>query len=513
MTAFIILAGGRGTRVGRVGGGLHKALLPLDGRAVLTHLFELAPPGARLIVCLGYRGDQIRDYVAAAHPTLHVTFVDDPRWQEPGSGPGTGLGAAREVVGDDDMIFTSCDTLWDVDPSLWDCTKSWVGVAPLPPGTDPLRWCRVRTDDGEVQAILDKRPGDADHVYVGLASITRADLTDFWEGVVKSPRRAGERQVSGGFDWLLAFADGMIAQLVSWTDVGDERSYRDAVARVSGYDWTKTGEATYVLPRSGRVVKYIEDAAAIACRVYRAVLLADAVPYPTKLVGDNFMTYDYVRGRTVYAALDMPDAGAVAIVDDLLAWRESRLTRTFDADDVRFTDAAATTFYRDKTRARVDQLDGYLRDVAYDAVSRVDWDALVSGVIPGRFHGDLNFGNVLLKDGYVIVDPRFVGIDWRGDFGMQYGWGDLRYDVAKLIGGCVVHWDNARRGDFRPWATGTRLRGRIVEHVIKHPATCGTLRDVNIIGALSLINSAPLHAAPLDEILVARGCAWLLESL
>jgi hypothetical protein len=32
---------------------------------------------------------------------------------------------------------------------------------------------------------------------------------------------------------------------------------------------------------------------------------------------------------------------------------------------------------------------------------------------------------------------------------------------------------------------------------------------VRRIAALCLINSSALHAAPMDEILIARGCHWL----
>ena len=41
----------------------------------------------------------------------------------------------------------------------------------------------------------------------------------------------------------------------------------------------------------------------------------------------------------------------------------------------------------------------------------------------------------------------------------------------------------------------------------------GDRKDIEIIGALSMINSAPLHDWPLDEVLVDRACAWLEDIL
>ena len=137
MTAFVVFAAGAGTRVGRVGANLHKALLPLGQQAVLSHLFDRAPADARLVVCVGNRAQQIRDYVELAHPSLDVTFVDVPDWDQPDAGPGRTLLAARDVIGDDDVIVTSCDTLWADDPSLWTVPESWAAYAPMPAGTLP----------------------------------------------------------------------------------------------------------------------------------------------------------------------------------------------------------------------------------------------------------------------------------------------------------------------------------------------------------------------------------------
>jgi thiamine kinase-like enzyme len=139
-----------------------------------------------------------------------------------------------------------------------------------------------------------------------------------------------------------------------------------------------------------------------------------------------------------------------------------------------------------------------------DVTGRVDFEELAATSVMGCPHGDLNYGNLILKG-----DGGIVGIDWRESFGNGAMFGDLRYDLAKLLAGCFVHWDNARRGDFRPWDAGhdhaTVMRDWLESHrMFKH---------VEIIGALTLLHSAPLHAPPLDEILIARGCAWLEEAL
>lgn len=502
MTAFVVLAAGLGTRVGRVGESLHKSLLPLDDRAMLSHLFDLAPPNARLIVCVGHFADQVREYVRLAHPSRHVSFVEVPNYAGIGSGPGTSLLAAQHAVGDDDLVFTSCDTLWQRDMSLWtDSVRSWVGVAPVPAGTSPERWCRVRVDGSQVTQVVDKSPAyDDDELYawVGLGFIQRNDLDTFWDGLRHTNTHTGERQISGGFDALLENDVELRAHRIHWTDVGDEMAYRRAIARSTGYDWTKIGQATYVLPSEGRVVKFHSDREVTKQRVTRAdVAPANLLPHPVSQ-GETMIAYPYTPGLTAYEAIERE---GLNLAMELLDWIEEWSVGSFHSND--HVREAALKFYRDKTYSRVGMLPDDLRATALDAVSRVNWAWLTDHTMPGVWHGDLNLGNIIVPTN----GKRFVGIDWREDFAGVVSWGDRRYDYAKLIASAKIHWGRARHGDFSTWDDGIG-----VSYLAEVRERFGS-DDVEVIGALSLLNSAPLHASPLDEVLVSRGVAWLEEVL
>lgn len=509
MTAFVILAAGKGTRIGRVGETLHKSLVPLNGKAIISHQVALAPHGSRTIIAVGHRSDQIREYMMHAHPKLNVTYVNVLNYDLPGGGPGASLLACREAVGDDHMIFTSCDTLWEDGDIDWNYTCSWSAVAPVPSGTPPFRWCRIATNDfsTKVDLILDKTPTDAPNAmaYVGLSMILGRDLQSFWTGLAESHSIAGEVQVSGGLS-ALVYEKKLTTQRIDWTDVGDEASYAAAVARHSGFDWVKAGQATYVLPNAGRVVKFHKDPMVISQRWQRAHKLRDIVPPSIQLRSSsaftaNFLSYEYVPGMSAYEAAET--FGTVT-TEEILGWFHEKIMSTLISDaPSEYWRELGMMFYRDKTFERVMMLPPELRSRALDVVTRVDWRALMNDMLVGRWHGDLNFGNII-----VPTPPKtgqFVGIDWREDFVGDIEYGDLRYDLAKLLAGTVVHWDNARRGDFRPWS-----EGEAHAKVIRDYATnVMYLRDIEIIGALTLLNSAPLHAAPLDGVLVARGVSWL----
>jgi dTDP-glucose pyrophosphorylase len=505
VVTFVVLAAGRGSRLGRLGDELPKCLLPLDGRAVLSHQFALAPPGARLVVVTGYRADQVEEYVRIAHPDLDVTIVREENW---GRGPGASLLEARGCV-EGDLVFTACDTLWDHDSSLWDGDTTWLALAPLPVGTPAARWCRAVVDDdhGYVLRLDDKTPDVAPNSFAStaLGRVHRDDLDLFWSGLERADQVSGEVQLSAGLESLIDHGVPAEARFIRWTDVGDEQAYRQALAATAGYDPLKPDQVTYVLPSQNRVVKWHVDPQKIAWRVERAKQLGDLVPATVEPVGSSLVGFEYEVGCTVYRAEVIPGSAVPALLD----WWDERFwsTRTHLAERPPSWRELTTRFYRDKTFSRVMALDPALRSVALDAVTRVDWDALVEGCVPGIFHGDLTFANVIMWDDDWNV--RFRAIDWREDFAGETTWGDLRYDLGKLLSGTVFHWENARHGDFRRWDVGPIHRVTIENAVTDRFGL--NVDDVRRIAALCMIGSAVLHAAPMDEILVTRGCRLLQE--
>ena len=66
-----------------------------------------------------------------------------------------------------------------------------------------------------------------------------------------------------------------------------------------------------------------------------------------------------------------------------------------------------------------------------ELLNLVDWDNLSSG-IPTRFHGDLHFENILISE-----TGNFSLLDWRQDFAGLQEYGDLYYDLAKLLHGMI----------------------------------------------------------------------------
>lgn len=66
--AICILTAGKGTRMGQYGKHVNKSLLPIDNVAMISHAIEKTDSNCEIVVALGYKSNQVREYCEAAHP-------------------------------------------------------------------------------------------------------------------------------------------------------------------------------------------------------------------------------------------------------------------------------------------------------------------------------------------------------------------------------------------------------------------------------------------------------------
>lgn len=493
---FIILAAGRGSRIGRIGDSLHKSLLPLDDRAIISHQISLAPKDSNFIIVVGYLAEQVIEYVSMAHPNIVVNFIHLSDWAE--GGPGYSLRAALTSPALHTTlpsIYTMCDTLWEPSPQLWETMTSWVGTAPLPIGTRPNRWCMFDVDShGFVEAIYDKVAEEIEGpVWVGLGMVIPEDLEDFKRGLTRV-RRENEFQISGAFSTLHQ-ATILYSHSINWLDVGDEAAYRQAIIDRSGYDWVKAGQATYILPEISKVIKFFENPVTIPERLHRHNQLHNIVTQPSAYSA-TMIAQPYVHGKNLYETT-IPAKVVVS-------WAKTYLWKPVDVNPA-IVQIHARKFYYEKTAERIELLRPELRNRAYGLLDRVPWDLLYEQVIPSIFHGDLTYANIIRAD---TESPYLLkAIDFRERF-VTTAWGDRQYDAAKLLSSALVNWDAARSGIFDP--VNDALYDEILE-ALNPLFPPHRHRSIEILAALCLVNSAPLHAAPFDEILLTRGLKKLGE--
>jgi hypothetical protein len=188
-------------------------------------------------------------------------------------------------------------------------------------------------------------------------------------------------------------------------------------------------------------------------------------------------------------------------------------------------------FYKDKTYERVnlfyknfDRQDGVelINDQEFSTLSEIldeiDWEWLSNGM-PGRFHGDFHFENILWND----EKRQFIFLDWRQDFGGDLNVGDIYYDFAKLLHGLIINheliakdyyevdWSEARINfDFHRKQILVQCEIFFNHWILRQGYD---LKKVRVLTALIFLNIAALHHYPYSLLLFALGKSMLRTEL
>lgn len=110
----VILCGGRGTRLGEHGRSVPKALIPIGGMPIIWHILKIYSSYGinEFVLCLGYLGDQIADFIRGLDEDWSVECFD--------TGEDTQTGGRLKLVapylaGSGTFCVTYGDGLSDID--------------------------------------------------------------------------------------------------------------------------------------------------------------------------------------------------------------------------------------------------------------------------------------------------------------------------------------------------------------------------------------------------------------
>jgi len=111
----MILAAGRGERMGDLTSALPKPLLEVDGRPLIEHtIARLSDSGiTNLVVNLAYRGDQIREYLGdGSRHGVSIHYSTEPAGA---LDTGGGIAAALDLLGPDPFLAVNSDVWTSFD--------------------------------------------------------------------------------------------------------------------------------------------------------------------------------------------------------------------------------------------------------------------------------------------------------------------------------------------------------------------------------------------------------------
>jgi choline kinase len=425
---------GTGSRLGDLTKFINKSLVVIANRPTLSHLIEQFPADTEFVIALGHKGQLVREFVELAYPERQFFFVEVDLFEGPGSGLGLSLLACKQYL-QQPFVFVSCDTL--VKETIPAPAANWMAFSEV---TDLETYRTLAIQGEQVIAICEKGVGknETHKGYIGLAGIK--DYQSFWMAMQVGGTEAIEKGEAYGMSALMS--RNIKAHGFTWFDTGNPAALARTRAIYHEADapniLEKPNEAIWFI--GNQVIKFSDDQKFIANRVKRARELQGFVP---DVNGATAHMYRYlkVQGKVMSEVVTQP------LFKQLLEhcqrfWSKQSLSAVAAKD----FNTTCMKFYRDKTFERValfyknfdrqdntESINGVPMQKLDCLLNSIDWDWLSDG-LPGRFHGDFHFENILWSS----ATNQFTFLDWRQDFGGDLSTGDLYYDFAKLLHGLII---------------------------------------------------------------------------
>ena len=510
---------GTGSRLGELTQFVNKSLVSIANRPILSHLIEQFPPEAEFVIALGHKGHLIREFLTLAYPDRHFYFSEVSPFDGPGSGLGLSLQTCKQFL-QQPFIFISCDTL--VEESIPAPDKNWMGYAEV---TNLEAYRTLGLSSGSVSAIAEKSEGKAPEykAYIGLAGVH--NYQEFWVAMEHGGESAIEIGEAHGMRSLLT--KSIQAHQFTWHDAGNptalaetRKSYREAN---EPNILEKGNEAIWFVDNT--VIKFCVDKNFIANRVKRSAQIQGFVPEVTGSAAHMY-SYPKVQGKVLSEVVTLP------LFDHLLEhcisfWQTKHLS-LFETSAFQ---ATCLQFYRGKTFERValfytnfnckdgnEFINGKPMPKLETLLNSLDWNWLANG-LPGRFHGDFHFENILWSES----EGKFVFLDWRQDFGGNLCTGDIYYDLAKLLHGLIISHELIVGNFYNViWQTESIqydfCRKQILVECEQYFASwlesnSFDRKKVWVLTALIFLNISPLHHHPYSLLLYSLGKSMLKSEL
>ena len=502
-----ILTSGKGTRMGSYSETINKALLPVNGKAIISRIIDHFHKDTRFVISLGYLGNQVKDFLKLSYPEKFFEYVWVSNFEGPHSGPGRSLYDCKKKL-NLPFFFVACDSIYDDFPIKFK-KNNWVGVKNVPINYSK-DYCNIKSVNGLAVEVIDKKLVKSKQfkAFTGICYIYDHKL--FWEGLKNDLNNKFEIQITSGLKYLID-KKKLNSKELNWFDVGTESKYKSENLKYSNFDFSKVNEFIYT---GKKIVKFFKDPEITKQRYLKGKYKIDSFPNNLKLK-NQFFSYDFYPGSTLY------QKNSREIFNRLLIWlkKEFWIPANVSKKNIH---KSCKIFYIEKTKIRLKLfeekygksqpkiINGFKVPNSNELVSKIPLDFLINGE-PYFIHGDLQFDNII----YNPSKKKFKLIDWRQDFAGNLSYGDIYYDLAKLYGGINLNYDHIKKNlmsytenkssisfDYLEKNLHKYLIVDFEKFIIENNFN---LLKVKIIASLIYLNMAPLHHYPFDKLLHALG--------
>lgn len=492
-TTVVIPTAGKGTRLKELTSNFNKSLLPYKNKPILSYIIEAFPENTRFVIPVGYDRDKVIGFCQNMYPNRYIVFVDVDDYESEKSGPGYTLQKCEDHI-QGPFWYVPCDTYFD-DKLPDNLTEDTYFIKDIDSNLSSEYTTFKIKDDKIVDIKFKEQTNTKYKTFTGLMYIN-----DYKKFLMKIENKNSKEVIDG------ISMNSDVRYLNSWEDMGNYDNYMRLFKKSMKYDFTKKDEHTYFV--NNRVVKCFNDNS-ISKKKYDKAMIHPNVTPKNLQVTENWLSYEYVPGTTLYECKDMNLMIRLFAWLDTTVWIRQKFNLRKDA----------TLFYKEKTHKRLEELvkkfeslpkistvDGEkVKDIHY-YLNNLDWKEMCENNVPSFIHGDLQFDNIIV-DG----QGQFTLIDWRHEFGTSVEVGDVYYDLAKLMAGLILDYSKVKKNDFNVTIDGNAATLKIpnvagIEYHLSVLETCiltrgWSLEKTRWLVPLIFLNMAPLHEKPFDLFL------------
>ena len=515
LTIFISTAG-TGSRLEHLTKFQNKSLVSVNHKPIISHIIENIPKESNLVVALGHKGDYVKQYLKLVYPKHKIKFIKILKYSGEGSGLGLTLFKSKSKL-QKPFLFIPCDTI--VFNQKIKLDENYLGYKKI---NNNGQYRSIKSKKNNLIKILEKSNFKKKiNAYTGIVFVK--DFKNFW----KNADQKNKKFIEQGETFLInkSIEDKTInykLKKLNWFDTGNKRALKNFEQKFKNNKLRilrKEKEDIYFI--NDIVVKFSVDEKFIIDRIKRAKYLKPFIPKIIKK-SKNFYIYKKIEG-SVYADKVSKNNYAIFFNFCKKLWKVKKLK----ANQKTKFKKRCCDFYKIKTFERVKKylantrtkesntfINGKKIKPILEILKKVDWKELSNGV-PGRFHGDFHFENIIFSKN------SFHLIDWRQNFGGGIEFGDIYYDLAKLMHGLLVSHEIVEKNQYKVTNSENKYKVSIKykKKLLKFKFAFEKWLEENnyskkrvmILTALIYLNISPLHHYPYNNFLFLYGKKMLSD--
>jgi len=216
----VILAAGRGTRMGALTETKPKPLIEVLGRPIIEYIVSALPSEiTELVIVIGYKGEMIREYCGDTSLGRKVTYCEQAN---PAGGTGDALLSTKDVVKGKFLLLNG-DDIYGKD-SLKRIVKEDHAIFSMTSKTPERFGVLVQNEDGTLKAIIEKPKNPSSNLVNIGGFVINDSIFDYDIAVSDS----GELYVT---DFVTAYAQHNPVKIIEqdlWLPIGYPEHIKEA---------------------------------------------------------------------------------------------------------------------------------------------------------------------------------------------------------------------------------------------------------------------------------------------